>query len=950
MALAITWSNETGGSTLSARLNFVGNNATNIGSSDFRVLNSSNDEQSGWTISPSASTASNGGFVTVTATPPSNMPGGQFKLRLMPFTIHEGSAQHPAFPTANLDSAFAGVYRQATASWSSPIETSTGYGVTADLTFAGANITNLSSSDFEIENNNGFTQTGWTISPRFSSANAGVPIAVIATPPSNTGGTFLIRLKANTVRSGGSPGNNSPTSAADTATFNFDNRPAIATWSNVLEMTTGKGITANLTFTRSDITGLSASDIDVVGDQNAVQTGWTISVSSSTATAGGIVLVSAVAPANTQGSFGFRLRSNTARSTGSQTDNTPASNVSSGVITYDNRPAVAAWSVSSIVDGGNAIRSFLTFQRSNITGLSGSDIEVLNDSNAVQSGWTVVTPAVAAPGISVPITATAPADTHGMFKLRLKADSIMNLCQSEITGPAMAITNDAIAFDNRPVIATAAWSVATGGDSIKSTLTFSGADVTHIEQADFEILDSDGNTVSGWAVGGFSGAGTASDGVGINITANAPFNTSGMFRIRLKADSVRSGGATVNNAPENPITTNPVAIDTLPIAATAEWSNVSGGIGGEPGVATIKADLTFRLADITGLGGNDIVVLDDADDSVQSGWLVNFFSNAAAMDRPLKVTASPPSNPANTDGMYKLRLNALSVSSGGGTNNAPVAATVSDAVRIDNVPRAANVTWTNVSGGSTLSGSPLFTNPEDGTQSFRVGGIQADSFDIIDSDGRVVDRSAEIWQVVVNTNSAPTGSTINVIITPPGGDNDELNSTNGYYKIRFKQHTAGSDGGTDNVPTMNLDSQEVLVKRGLVVPSPEVDIPQYYGIQEFERNLDLVRASRYDVNNTITVIESNLPGLVQTLQDLERIGQTQYQMLFGQREIILRYVNQQVEVGDYLIDSTGERLAGQQLTGQPDSPLGYWQVNGQETVGQKYQVLHCTGTDGINLR
>ena len=854
MALAITWSNETGGSTLSARLNFVGNTATNIDAADFRVLNQSNQEQSGWTISPSASsTSANPGFVTITATPPSGA-SGMFKFRLMPFTIREGSDQHPGFPTSNIDSALAGVYGVATASWSNTAISLNRRRIVADLTFLLYEFSNLESADMDIINASDAVQSGWNINPRYSHAGTDFPIEVSALIPSNIHGSFRFRLNAETVRSDGSPTDNAPAAAVTSGSIAIDNRPAVATWSAPTLVSGGQSITANLTFSRSGVTGLTAADIYITDDGNNLESGWTITVAKPNPRENEAVAITATIPRNKHGSYKFNIGQNTVRPDGAAEDNTP---------------------------------------------------------NAIVSSAT-------------------------------------------------------IAIDTRPIIATAAWGMATGGGRITSSLTFSGADVTNIEQADFEVLDADNSdaVVTGWAVAPPADA-SASDGVGVEITANPPLKqsdgsfTNGMFKIRLKANSVRSDGSTVDNAPATAATTTAVSVDLTPTVATAAWSEVEGGIGQR---VRLEGNLTFSGADVGGITAEDFQILNDSD-VVQSGW--SFFPSrqAVAMGNAIKLSVIPPA--LVTNGMFRIQLKALSVDSDGGSNNAPENAVTSDAVLINNIPRVVTTQWTAESGGSTLSGIMNFGLPplppgQSSQNSIDVGQISASYFDIIDNNGRVQKRydrtatdeeNATAWKLILSDYSASSGSCINVIATPPSDPTaDPPISTDGLYKLRLKANTLNSDGGTNNAPIANVDFDDpVSVKKGLVVPRPVENVRQFEALGEFEVKLDLVRATQFDQNNTITVLGVNLTAIIQTDQELIRLEDTSFLQLFGQRIITLQIINNDLGTGDYLIESTGERLVGQQITGQITSRLGFWRIFGIEQVGNQYQLLRCEGRDLIPL-
>ena len=86
---------------------------------------------------------------------------------------------------------------------------------------------------------------------------------VTATPPANTNASFKLRVKALSMRSGGSSENNFPESAVTSYSYTVNNTvAAVATveWSN---MSGGRRITGTLTFRGNTIRGLSSRDIEV---------------------------------------------------------------------------------------------------------------------------------------------------------------------------------------------------------------------------------------------------------------------------------------------------------------------------------------------------------------------------------------------------------------------------------------------------------------------------------------------------------------------------------------------------------------------------------------------------------------------------------------------------------------------------------------------------------------
>ena len=75
-----SWSNITGGRTLSGRCIFSGANVTGISAADFSVVTTGNAVDPDWNISISSSSVVDGGFVTVIATPRNQVAGVDLSL------------------------------------------------------------------------------------------------------------------------------------------------------------------------------------------------------------------------------------------------------------------------------------------------------------------------------------------------------------------------------------------------------------------------------------------------------------------------------------------------------------------------------------------------------------------------------------------------------------------------------------------------------------------------------------------------------------------------------------------------------------------------------------------------------------------------------------------------------------------------------------------------------
>ena len=80
---------------------------------------------------------------------------------------------------------------------------------------------------------------------------------------------------------------------------------------------------------------------------------------------------------------------------------------------------------TNVTFNGLAIRGTLVIKGGAISGFTNSDLEVINNSGSVQTGWVfnTVSPTIA-DRASTHVIATPPAQTNGTFKIRLKARSI----------------------------------------------------------------------------------------------------------------------------------------------------------------------------------------------------------------------------------------------------------------------------------------------------------------------------------------------------------------------------------------------------------------------------------------------------------------------------------------------------------------------------------------------
>ena len=122
------------------------------------------------------------------------------------------------------------------------------------------------------------------------------------------------------------------------------------------------------------------------------------------------------------------------------------------------------------------------------------------------------------------------------------------------------------------IVATANWTQESfSSGKLQASITFSGADVTGITASDFEVLTAGGGTTRGWVFDATPNE--AEDGVPITIRATPPLQTTGFYKLRLNALSVRSDDAVADNAPAANVDS-----DSVEIVSQTGWDFVSANL------------------------------------------------------------------------------------------------------------------------------------------------------------------------------------------------------------------------------------------------------------------------------------------------------------------------------------------------------------------------------------
>ena len=186
-------------------------------SGDFTLTN-------GATIDSISPTSGNAAAFTITVNNPSNA-SGSYTVTLNANAVTATNTYKSGPTAADTSGAVSFDRRVFVTTWQIP--TFSGNRLTALISFSHS-AAGIESSDFEVINSSGVTQTGWTIGSVTSSISANNRISIRATPPNNINGTFGFRLKANSIQFDGSSSNNGPTSAVSSNTISVDNRTRLA--------------------------------------------------------------------------------------------------------------------------------------------------------------------------------------------------------------------------------------------------------------------------------------------------------------------------------------------------------------------------------------------------------------------------------------------------------------------------------------------------------------------------------------------------------------------------------------------------------------------------------------------------------------------------------------------------------------------------------------------------
>ena len=270
--------------------------------------------------------------------------------------------------------------------------------------------------------------------------------------PTNASGTYTISLNANAVTTSTSY-SAGPSSAYASTAVTYNTVIYTGTWGGVTF--SGNKLSSAISFSHN-VTGIAASDFEVINDSNVVQTGWTFDTPTASVNTGSSVTIAATPPSNTNGNFGLRLKSNVLRFDGSSTDNGPQSTSASVTIAVDNRPDLTVtWTNPTGTQTGATSTFTVTFSQ------SVPATEVIVNAFTFPVNVTITISPTSGSNTAYTITATNPTNATGTYGISLDANSI-SATTTYKAGPSTDQASGTITYDTRQVI-TATWTVPSSG-------------------------------------------------------------------------------------------------------------------------------------------------------------------------------------------------------------------------------------------------------------------------------------------------------------------------------------------------------------------------------------------------------------------------------------------------------------------------------------------------------
>ena len=249
-------------------------------------------------------------------------------------------------------------------------------------------------------------------------------------------------------------------------TFEFDTRPEIdIKWRSAHYCPTSKKLSAELIFKGNitNIINLQSTDFVVVQDPDIIHTNWVLDPIPEEAAAGVSIPIRFSAPDDANGRFKLRFKADSVRLEGAPTNNLPESDLDTGF--QEIADINVTWYASAFCNDTGKIETNIKFGKNissasfvNVAPDPNYDLEVLrlekiNDTDStILSGWSHIVkdayPLDTSRTNEFQIITTAPDNTKGLFRLRLKANSV-TFGSSNFSGPKASSLGYEFFIDNR---------------------------------------------------------------------------------------------------------------------------------------------------------------------------------------------------------------------------------------------------------------------------------------------------------------------------------------------------------------------------------------------------------------------------------------------------------------------------------------------------------------------
>ena len=888
----------TGQVTLSANITFSGVSVSSVQGGDFQIQ--INDSSRGWIaasrwrISVNRSLASDGGSISVSAIAPSNITG-YFRFQLKTYTIQSGVANFNNTPLACVNSSSRWVNSYpivGVSSFTAPSGTITGSTSTFSLTLT----RKIYRGSLTVSEFNPSTRIN-SVTPR-SISRVRYPGTSIflqvtdkfdieVTNPSNSSGTYRISLDPNTTGSGYNYRNGPPCESFSTS-VTYDTRiSATISWGSA---SGGTSLSATITFSNASASGIAPGDFEVWGDSNnnSRQSNWTINVpgvSSSrpsvTVSAGGSLVITATTTSIVNDDFKLRILANRVSSNGRSIPSTFQETPNTARV--DNRQKVevcslvppASYRMPSSPNRGTSSVFILTLDTAiESSSVCATDFSTSDTSATVDS---VVGTSVNSLGFTKTynVTVTNPIGSSGSYTLTILTDTI-TAGTFHKTGPSGDVTSASVYYNTQASVWWTSPSNGPNDDILSGRINFSnaGSGIRNINPTDFVVIDSTdlATEITTWTIvlnnrPGISFYIGRSSG-SLLVTATPPANTNGSFKLRLKANSVRSHGSSTGNAPINNIDFRSFySVDNrseLEVTSfTSSSPNQSSPTRNPTSTFTLTLNQSILVSSICSTSNfsrsNTSATINSVTPISPSGS----GANRKASRYTINVT-----NPTSSSGYYTITLITNTILGSTTHKRGPAADTdLSDGNDNEsqrlyyNTYIRATALWSRESGGTELSARLTFSGAD-------ITGLGSNDFLVRE----VVSRTEEIdkggWDIdVPGTSSTQTtvsvsdGNFLTITATP------QASNINGTFRLRLKATSVRSDGVTSNNAPINFvdsGSEDIDTRPELIItltpPPSTATNPRVEAISTFSLTFDqLVPVGQINTADFLPIATTILP-------------------------------------------------------------------------------------------